>query len=282
MSEHVRLAHPKDVPGIIEWTTDTFEWGDYVPERISSWISDPDSEVMVCVDGSDVPIAMAHVEMLSSSEGWLEAARVHPNHRRSGLGSTLNHAGVGWAKERGAEVVRLATEEVNHAARSQVESLGYRQTSSWVYTWIEVRPDHRSPHELRLRPAPGSDVDAAWMFWSTGELAHAGRGFIANGWQWRKARPEDLAEAASDGELFQNPAGWVIADQPMEDVVRARWLATTKEEAPRLLDGLVGLAGDREASGLTVKLPSIPWASEALVRAGGEPKEVLIYSKPVL
>lgn len=278
----VRSARPEDVPGIVEWTTDTFDWGDYVPDRISSWIADPNSEVIVCVDDSDTPIAVFHALMLSPSEGWLEAARVHPDHRRSGLGSAMNHAGVAWVRKRGASVVRLATEADNQAARSQVEVLGYRQTSSWVYTWIEVRPDHRAPHELRMRPAPGSDVDAAWMFWSTSELALGGRGFIANGWQWRKALPHDLVEAASQGEFFQNPAGWVIADQPEDDVVRTRWLATTKEEAPRLLKGLVGLAADREVAGLTVKMPNLPWAAEALIRAGGEPKEILIYALPLL
>lgn len=278
----VRPARPEDVEGIVAWTSDTFEWGDYVPDRISDWIAEPSSEVLVCVDASDVPVAVAHAVMLSATEGWLEAARVHPGHRRSGLGSTLNRAGVAWAKTRGARVVRLATEADNQAARSQVESLGYRRTSSWAYAWIEVRPDHRIPHELRMRPAPGSDVDAAWMFWSTSELAHGGRSFIANGWQWRRARPDDLAEAASNAELFQNPAGWAVADQPEEDVTRTRWLATTKEEAPRLLDGLIGLAADREAAGLTVKVPNIPWAAEALIRAGGDPKEILIYSLPVV
>lgn len=281
MPPNVRLARPEDVPGIIEWTTDTFEWGDYVPDRLADWISEAESEVMVCVDESDVPIAVAHAVMLSPTEGWLEAARVHPDHRRTGLGTTLNNAGVSWAAERGAEVVRLATEADNEAARSQVEALGYRATSSWLYSWIEVPPDYRSLDEVRLRPAPGSDVDAAWMFWSTSELAHGGRGFIADGWQWRKARPDDLTEASAAGQFFQNPAGWVIADQPEDDVVRTRWMATTKGEAPRLLDGLVGLAADRDAAALTVKLPNIPWAAEALVRAGGDSDEILIYSLAV-
>ncbi len=281
MSIEVRPARRADVEGIVAWTTDTFEWGDYVPDRISGWLENPESELMVCVDDSDVPIAVAHAVMLSEREGWLEAARVHPNHRRSGLGTALNHAGVAWLKGRGAKVARLATEATNKAARSQVEQLGYRSTSSWVYAWIEVRPDHRAPRELRMRPAPGSDVDPAWMFWSTSDLSHGGRGFIASGWQWRKATPDDLGVAATDGVFFQNPAGWAIADQPTSEETRVRWLATSKEEAPRLFDGLIGLAADRESAGLTVKVPNLPWANEALIRAGGDPDEVLIYSKAV-
>lgn len=277
----IRSARRADVEGIVGWTTDTFDWGDYVPDRIYRWLEDPESELMVCVDGSDVPIAVAHAVMLSEREGWLEAARVHPDHRRSGLGTALNHAGVEWLKIRGARVVRLATEANNRAARSQVEQLGYRMTSSWVYAWIEVRPDHRASRELRMRPAPGSDVDPAWMFWSTSDLSHGARGFIANGWQWRKATPRDLSVAATEGFFFQNPAGWAIADQPTTDETRVRWLATSKEEAPRLLEGLIGLAADRESTGLTVKVPNIPWAREAVTRAGGESDEVLVYAKAV-
>lgn len=281
MTATVRAARPDDVPGIVEWTADTFDWGDYVPDRIDDWIEEPESEVMVCVDSSDTPIAVAHAVMLSATEGWLEAARVHPEHRRSGLGTALNHAGVRWAAGKGAAVVRLATEASNHAAHAQVEALGYRATSSWLYAWIEVPPDHRSLDEVRLRPAPGSDVDAAWMFWSTSDLAHGGRGFLARGWQWRKARPDDLAEASATGQFFQNPAGWVIAEQPQEDVVRTGWMATTKGDAPRLLDGLIGMAADRDAAGLSIKVPNIPWAAEALVRAGGDRDEILVYSLPV-
>lgn len=282
MAIEVRPARRSDVEGIVTWTTNTFEWGDYVPDRITDWMEDPESEVLVSVDRDDVPIAVAHAVMLSPTEGWLEAARVHPDHRRSGLGTALNHAGVAWVKSRGARVVRLATEASNRAARSQVEQLGYRHTTTWVYAWIEVRPDHRVARDLRMRPAPASDVDPAWMFWSTGELSHGGRGFIANGWQWRQAKPGDLAQAAAEGDFFQNPAGWVIADQPALSETRVRWLATSKEEAPRLFEGLIGLAADRESAGLTVKVPKLPWASEAVVRAGGEPSDVLIYAKAVV
>lgn len=281
MSDSVRPARPDDVPGITEWTTDTFEWGDYVPERISTWIGDPDSEVMVCVDDSDVPVAVAHAVMLSATEGWLEAARVHPDHRRSGLGSALNHAGVAWIRDRGGIVVRLATEAVNAAARSQVETLGYRRTSSWLFVSMEIDQTTRPTQDLRMRPAPGSDVDPAWMFWSTSELALEGRGFIANGWQWRRATPGDLAEAASNGEFFQNAAGWAIVDSPYEGVSRVKWMATTKEEAPALLEGLIDLTAQRRSEELTIKMPTIPWTREALTRAGGAPKEILIYSKAV-
>lgn len=278
MSFTVRMARPEDVDHIVPWTADTFDWGDYVPDRLPGWIEDPDSAVVVCVDESGMVVALAHALMLSKTEGWLEAARVHPDHKRSGMGSAMNHAGVTWARERGARVVRLATEADNEAARRQVEALDYRQTSSWVHARYEIEPGSAKPAESGLKPAPRSDVDAAWMFWSTSDLAHHGRGLIAHGWQWRKAAPGDLTTAAREGNFYQSPAGWVVADMPERGRIRTLWLATTPNEAPRLLADLIDLASQKEATELTIKMPNIPWVAEALSRSGADPKEVVVYS----
>ena len=129
MSFSVREGRADDVSAISEWTTDTFAWGDYVPARLQTWIDSPDSAVLVCGE-EDTPVAVVHALMLSEREAWLEAARVRPDHRRSGMGSALNQAGVSWAKSRNAKVVRLAIEAGNEAARNQILGLGYRETSS--------------------------------------------------------------------------------------------------------------------------------------------------------
>lgn len=281
MSFTVRMARPEDVKQIVPWTTDTFEWGDYVPDRLSAWIDDPNSAVVVCVDVSETPVAVVHALKLSETEGWLEAARVHPDHKRSGMGSALNHAGVAWARERGARVVRLATEADNDDARRQVEALGYRKTSSWVYARHLIGSTPANPSDPGLAPAPRSDIDAAWMFWSTSELSHAGRGLLAHGWQWRKAMPEDLADAAGAGNFLQSPGGWVVTDEPHNDLIQTLWIATTSEEAPRLLIDLIELARQRGANEMAIKMPNIPWVMEALSRWGGDPREVVVYSLAV-
>jgi ribosomal protein S18 acetylase RimI-like enzyme len=274
----IRQARVEDVASVTPWTTDTFSWGDYVPERMPRWLIDPDSAVLVSVDDDDTPVALAHVVMLSATEGWIEAARVHPDHRRKGLGSDLNHAGVDWARERGGRVMRLATEADNGAARTQVERLGYRLVTSWVYASFAIDPTHRAPDQYRLRPAPGSDADAAWLFWVASDLAREGRELMANHWQWRRARPEDVT---AGGELLQSPAGWVSITQPEEDWMSTRWFATTPDGLLALFDGLFDLAAARSVTELDVKLPKLGWTAEAITRFGGFPSEVLVYAKPL-
>lgn len=278
MASSIRFARPEDVAFITPWTTNTFTWGDYIPDRITTWMDQPDSAVLVSVDRDDSPVALVHVTMLSPTEGWIEGARVHPEHRRKGLASELNHAGVEWARQRGGRVMRLVTEADNTAARAQVDNLGYREVSSWVYASLKVDPTHRAQEMYRLRKAPGSDAEAAWLFWAASDLAREGRELVANRWQWRTARPDDVT---TGGELLQSPAGWVIIQQPEEDWIITGWFATTPDGLLELLDGLIDLAAGRSVTEVDVKLPNLGWTSEALIRFGGTPKDVLVYAKPI-
>jgi GNAT superfamily N-acetyltransferase len=278
MAPRIRPARPEDVVSVTPWTRNTFSWGDYIPERMPIWLTDDESEVLVCVDDRDEPIALAHVTMLSPAEAWIEGARVHPDHRRTGLGTALNHAGVEWARARGGRVMRLTTEADNGAARTQVEGLGYRKVSNWVFASLDVDLAHRAADQYRLRPAPGSDAEAAWLFWAVSDLAREGRELIAIGWQWRTARPADVTGL---GEMVQSPAGWISLQQPEDDWIRTLWFATTPEGLLPLLDGLLDLAAGRAVTEIDVKLPNLGWTAEALTRFGGDPKEVLVYAKPI-
>ena len=277
MSFSMREARADDVSVISEWTTDTFACGDYVPARLQTWIDDPDSVVLVCEE-EGTSVAVVHALMLSEQEGWLEAARVHPDHRRSGMGSALNQAGVSWARDRNAKVVRLAIEAGNAAARNQITGLGYRETSSWIHARFEIEQTHRADESTSLRPGTNIDADAAWMFWSGTDLAFAGRGLLAHGWQWRKATANDLHQAASEGQFFQSAAGWVIGVLPQPDHLQVGWMALSPSQAPELLVGLKNLGARLAVRELSIKIPNLPWTAEALNRAAGTNTEVLIYS----
>lgn len=278
MAYTIRLARHHDVGLITPWTADTFSWGDYVPDRLPMWLSDPDSVVLVAADESDVPVAMCHVAMLSPTEAWLEGARVHPDRRRTGLGKRLNDAGVEWAQEQGGRVVRLVTEASNMAARNQVRQLGYREASRWLYAEFDVNPTHRAAERYRMRPAPGSDAEAAWLFWAASDLARESRELIALGWQWRTARPEDVTQA---GQLVQSSAGWASIEQPTDGWMRTNWIASTAEDMLGLIDGLLDLAAERGVTELDIKLPDLPWASEAIRRSGSEAEELIVHTKAV-
>lgn len=279
MDVTIRPGHHGDAESITSWTSDTFSWGDYIPERLPDWLDDPDGEVLVAADETDTPMAMCHVAMLSPTEGWLEGARVHPERRRSGLGKRLNDAGVAWVRDRGGRVVRLVAETSNMAARNQVRQLGYREVSRWLFAEFDVDPTHRTSERYRMRPAPGSDAEAAWLFWAGSDLARESRELIALGWRWRMARPSDVTRAP--GLLVQSSAGWASLEQPDEEWMRTSWIASTPEDMLGLIDGLLDFAAERGVSELDIKLPDLPWTAEATRRSGAEPKPVIVHAKAV-
>ncbi|CAN5819652.1 hypothetical protein BH23ACT4_BH23ACT4_09340 [soil metagenome] len=281
MTYAVRPARPEDAAGIAEWTRETFEWGDYVAESLPDWIGDDKLHVLVAVDSDDIARAVALVRMLSTDEGWLSAARVHPGSQRRGLGSMLNNALVEWAQSQGGRVVRLATEDTNLGAQAQVEKLGYRKTSTWVFAVIEGRAADQPVKLERLSIAGRSDVDPAWMYWSTGELCEAGRGLKASAWTWRRATVEDLDLAAREQRLFNHPAGWAMVEYPGPDEIDIVWIASSPNDFPRLIAGVDHLAVEREAVRVTYRITETGWSGEALRRAGAEVSETFVYTKAV-
>lgn len=280
MGASVRLARHDDVAAIAPWTRDTFEWGDYVAERLPAWIDDPALHVMVCEDDDGAPLAVARAQMLSPTEAWLDAARVHPDHRREGLGKMLNRAGVDWSKSHGAQVVRLAVERDNPAALSQVDSLGYTETARWAYGHAGDFPDDRLPELSRLQPAARADLDPAWMFWANSDLALTGRELLPVGWLWRRMTRSDLEDAARARTLWQGPAGWLIGETT-EHGLLVPFVAVSRPDAPDMVRALIDLANGAKEDSIEIKVPAASWLVEALQRSGFETKEMSILSKGV-
>ncbi|MGH8914021.1 MAG: GNAT family N-acetyltransferase [Acidimicrobiia bacterium] len=273
----IRPARAEDVPSITTWTRDTFSWGDYVSDALPLWLEDEEALTMVCVYDDDIPVAVSRAQLLSPTEAWLSAARVHPDHRRSGMGMAMNDFGMTWARGHGARVARLAIEEGNEPARSQVLKAGYRMTGRWLFATAGVGSGQPLGPGQRLQAATAIDADAAWVFWSQSELAQAGRELIADGWRWRKATRGDLQRAVDDHDLHQSPGGWVIT-RKSEQVVFVPWVATTSTDAPLLVLGLRDLLR-HDGEGIEMMIPELPWVVEALQREGFELRPVFIFSK---
>ena len=278
MSFVIRPARAEDVTSIVRWTQDTFSWGDYVPEMMAGWLEEPDSLVIVCVHDEDIPVALSRAQLLSPTEAWLSATRVHPDHRRSGMGMAMNDHLVEWARSQGALVARLVIEESNEAARGQVLRSSYRPGGSWAYATAPGSTGRRLPPDERLRAGLTVDADAAWTFWSQSDLAHAARDLISLGWRWRKASRGDLETAVNAHTFYQSPGGWVVAETD-EEGISVRWLATTAPDAPLLLQGLRDLLRDRGSGRVEAMVPVTVWSVEALLREGYEVHPAQIFSK---
>lgn len=276
MSEPViRPAVPEDRPAIAAFTTATFSWGDYVADTFDEWLADPGSHVAV-VTVDTQPVAIARAVMMSPTEGWLHGARVHPEHRRRGLGSRLNDHLSEWVRDQGGFVVRLMIESWNDPAQNQVASLGYRRVCDWTNATrlLGSEPDpitnggRRVHGDEQLAVGTPAEIEPAWVAWSASELSRSGRMLYPRGWLMRRITRRDLEEAVDGHRLLHGPSGWIVAEPEDDDTMFVPFLAATSEDAYRLIRALVDRADRRDFQRVRVLVPTVEWMDAALVRGG--------------
>lgn len=282
----IRGARASDRDALAAFAVDTFDWGDYVLDSLDGWLDDATGALYVAVDGDDRAVAVARGVLLSPHEAWFQGARVHPDHRRHGLASALGDVLIDWARQRGAQVARLAVEEWNTAARAQVEASGMRRVALFARAVRELgagepRPDgnggRRARADNQLVPAPAAEAESAFVSWSSSELSRAVRGLFAVHWTWRRLTVEDLRAAAAGGALWTARSGWVMA-AVAEETVEVAWCDTAAESAEDMARSLVDLAEDRSSASVAAMIPAAPWLEEAFATCGYELNRIRVYA----
>jgi len=289
MQPLIRPARAGDAEAIATWTRDTFAWGDYIADAIPEWMDEPDSLVAIAEAHGDV-IGVSRTVLLSPTEAWAQGTRVHPDHRRTGIGNALaEHLSI-WAAERGAQVMRSMIEAWNEPARTQALDLGFREVGSWLRAGRGVGENSPVPEgnggrrvmaAEGLRPAHSSEATAAMISWSAGEMERASRGLLPIGvWKMRRLTPADLADAARRRALLSGRPGWAIGEIE-EEVYEVSWVSTGELDAGAMLRALVDRAAAAGVEEIRVMLPTTVWMDRALRRRGFEIHELKVYAKPL-
>lgn len=122
-----RLARVGDAPVLAAMSRDLVELGlgwSWVPSRIAWHVRDPDSVVLVGVDGAR--IAAFAIMRFAVEEAHLDLLAVRPTYRRAGVGRRM----IAWLEESalvaGISVVYLEVRAANEGARVFYGKLGYR------------------------------------------------------------------------------------------------------------------------------------------------------------
>ena len=283
----VRPALPSDREAIVEFTRDTFEWGDYVADEFDGWLARSDMIVVVAVVDDERAIALAAARMLSPTEAWFHAARVHPDLRGRGIAAQVSVSLRAWAHDQGAIVGRLLVEDWNEASIRHVEKTGRRRVASMVRCSKSVgdaspSPDgnggRRIPSQLRTRSAHAADAQSAFASWSIGDLGRASHGLFGVGWSFRRLTVEDLIAAARGDAFWEIGAGWALASTSPDSRFEVSWLETRQEDADDLLRSLIDLAIGSGSESITIWIPDIDWAVRAAKRLGFETELMHVYA----
>lgn len=282
----VRTGLHSDVAIIAEWTRETFSWGDYVARMFDRWLDDAAGTVIVAeLDGS--PVAMGRVAMVGPGEAWAQGMRVHPDHRREGIGTSVSEAMWSWATGRGARIVRVAIEGWNVPAQGQVASMGFRKVSDWHRAERGIGDGLPKPAGdggvrvlpmERLEDAPSAEAEPAFLSWSTGELARAARGLFPISWVWRTMTVDHLVLAARNHNLLEGRPGWAIAEND-DETLQVHWLETTADDANAMVLALIDRAVEGGVSQVRLITPAVAWLTEACARAGFDVESLAVWAK---
>jgi GNAT superfamily N-acetyltransferase len=286
---NIRRARPDDIDAIVAFTTDTFDWGDYVPDLIDDWIVGDEGVVMVAVDDSDTPIGMARAVFLTDHEVWSHAARVHPDHRGRGIAGDLADVLMDWAGKRDGRIVRLLIEDDNLASIRHISKKGFRRAVSVVRA---VRPigaaspnpegngGRRKPSPLQTRPGKVQDLPLVRSSWSTSEVGRAMRQLIGTGWRFHRLHDADIERAAEEGNLWEVANSWIITGA-VEPSFQIQLIDTTQDEAYDVIKALIDTANNRGAEELSMWIADVDWLIQAARRTGCAVEGFGVWEKPI-
>jgi GNAT superfamily N-acetyltransferase len=155
----VRPAREEDRAAVLAFCASTWEWGDYIEHVWDEWLSDPDGQLLVAtVDGQ--PAAIAHLEMVTSTDAWLEGLRVDPNHRHQGLARAVNEGLLLEAMRRGATQARLAVESTNTRSIQITENAFWHRVGAFaLYSASPLAGPQRRPVQERTQLATIDDLE---------------------------------------------------------------------------------------------------------------------------
>lgn len=197
----IRPARKEDEPFIKAFTTDTFDWGDYVAEAISEWVDDEaggrGNVYVAVVDGR--PVAVTHVSYMSKDEAWFEGIRVHPDFRRLGIGRLLTVSSIEGSRRRGMKVCRAAIDGDNQKSMSLASSFGFKPVASIVQFEVDVAdlvPSSGDPAAPRIRTAEAGDAIAIFQAASR-EMAYVGSDFY-----WSSVSPANVGRMVDEGKFL--------------------------------------------------------------------------------
>jgi len=283
----IRQAEPEDKEAVLAFCAHTWDWGDYIPKVWDEWLADSSGRLLVAV-WQERPVAVAHMQMVTPDECWLEGMRVDPAVRGHGIAGRLNEQALREAQKMGASVARLATRFDNVVAQRLLEQGGFKQVGTYVH--------YGAPAE-RLRGAPlpsvagPADLGALLAFLDRSGVSPATGGLIYGDWgdRTRALTKEVLQERLSTGSVlalkqwddFQAIA--ICGPQgAAEKVLLIEYLDGTSEGVGRLAYGLRELAAQQGLERVEVSVPDLLLLRDALAGTGYQTEDAgffLVYQR---
>jgi len=203
----ITRATPADRQAVLELSNRFTE--DYLEYTVDRWIAQEKGGLYLVWDKS-LLVGCCSLYFPSSSEGWLQGMRVHPDYQGRGIAYELNRHLIKQAELAGAEAVRLLTSQENQPALAVARRLGFSPTGGkreiiFRAEIISERLD-QNPYANRTsvaRPCAASELNQAAYFLKAGPFFHELQGFLFGPvYNYRRLTSNDLAEGIKNGQVY--------------------------------------------------------------------------------
>lgn len=284
----IRPATAADKDVVLAFCEKTWEWGDYIDEVWDDWLSDPQGQLLVATADGQV-VGMIHLEMLTSTDAWLEGLRIDPDFRRQGIAKALHEAVIVKAMQQGATYIRQAIESRNVRSIEITERGLWRRIGTFAF-FGAVPQTAASQYHVREKPrlATLEDLDMIIDFLNTSSIFPQVGGLYCLSFRAVPITEELLREKIVAQQLYilqrwERLDGIAIAE-PKQDEHGGMRLSlgyidgTAIEPISLLADDLLRRAAEMELDGVLAYVPDLVFIHDALTGIGYEWKEMIFYT----
>jgi len=278
----IRDAIAEDKNQILSFCRDTWDWGDYIELTWDDWLNDPNGRLIVGVLGG-VPVAVVHICIFPTGEGWIEGMRIKLELRDKQIGTALSNYCIDEMAKAGVRVARYMTASSNKPVQRISEKHGFRRFGSSYVLWAELVEGQ--PRLTKLQP---DHIDELWSFIEESEVYEAGSGLYSVGWIYQELNKDRLKYHLEREEVYALAGGesldafaiistsWLHKGPVIGylDGKNVQSLGTLVSES-RLLDMTDEVTVDRR---IDANFPEMDWMKKLYLDAGYEP----YYNEPFL
>lgn len=194
----VRRGQLNDLPAVLELLAKVWE-DDYVPGCWADWVVKPDEGIVLVALAENLVVGTCYVHFQGDDQCWFQALRVHPAHRRLGVGSALTQGSLAEARRLGRRVAYLGIDADNTASLTMTARAGFRQMMS--YQRLRTELDALGGGGT-WREATAEDASLIHEMLSAYATRHALPEALFTQWEWQELSLSAVVGAIQRQELW--------------------------------------------------------------------------------
>jgi ribosomal protein S18 acetylase RimI-like enzyme len=198
----VRVARASDRERVLEFTTNTFSWGDYIDRVFDRWITDSSGRLLVAERKGRV-VGITFLKLTKRGEVWLQGGRVDKNYRRAGFGRAMTEEALKIAKrEMKASVARVITDKTNLPPQKLLAKLGFNLVSEFTQFQHDAKPIRDPLITADAKIADRDAVTQIWAYLRSSPIFKKSGGLYTIWFVWYSLEEEDLDRFTDAGRTI--------------------------------------------------------------------------------